>query len=148
MSRRKYRSPHSGSRLPRHEPAMTRTPAITLLLSALLLSACAVGPDYKAPETDAAQRFDNLDSGAFTPEATVTRFWTLFDDETLERLVADALAANHDLRIALTRVAEARALRGETRLDLAPTVTAGAGYADQRLADGHICCTPFVQRHH
>ena len=125
---------------------MTRTPAITLVLSTLLLAACAVGPDYKPPETDAAQRFDNLDSGAFTPEATVTQFWTLFDDETLERLVADALAANHDLRIALTRVAEARALRGETRLDLAPTVTAGAGYSDQRLADAQLSGTPFVPR--
>jgi outer membrane protein, multidrug efflux system len=125
---------------------MTRTPAITLLLSTFLLSACAVGPDYKPPEIDAAERFDNLDPGAFTPEVTVTQFWTLFDDETLERLVADALAANHDLRIALTRVAEARALRGETRLDLAPTVTAGAGYADQRLADAQLSGTPFVPR--
>src|SRR5688500_10115857 len=146
MSRRKYRNPHSGSRQPRHEPAMTRTPAITLLLSTFLLSACAVGPDYKPPEIDAAERFDNLDPGAFTPEVTVTQFWTLFDDETLERLVVDALAANHDLRIALTRVAEARALRGETRLDLAPTVTAGAGYADQRLADAQLSGTPFVPR--
>ena len=125
---------------------MTRTPAITLLLSSLLLAACAVGPDYKPPETDAAQRFDNLDPGAFTTEATVAQFWTLFEDETLERLVADALAANHDLRIALTRVAEARALRGETRLDLAPTVTASAGYADQRLADAQLSGTPFVPR--
>ena len=126
--------------------AMTRTPAITLLLSSLLLAACAVGPDYKPPETDAAQRFDNLEPGTFTTEATVAEFWTLFEDETLERLVADALAANHDLRIALTRVAEARALRGETRLDLAPTVTAGAGYSDQRLADAQLSGTPFVPR--
>ena len=125
---------------------MTRAPAITLLLSSLLLAACAVGPDYKPPETDAAQRFDNLDPEAFATEATVAQFWTLFEDETLEQLVADALAANHDLRIALSRVAEARALRGETRLDLAPTVTAGAGYADQRLADVQLNGTPFVPR--
>ena len=125
---------------------MTRIPAISLLLSSFLLAACAVGPDYKPPETDTAQRFDSLDPGTFTTEATVAQFWTLFEDETLERLVGDALAANHDLRIALTRVAEARALRGETRLDLAPTVTASAGYADQRLADAQLSGTPFVPR--
>ena len=125
---------------------MTRNPAIALLLSSFLLAACAVGPDYKPPETDTAQRFDNLEPEAFTTEATVAQFWTLFEDETLERLVGDALATNHDLRIALTRVAEARALRGETRLDLAPTVTASAGYADQRLADAQLSGTPFVPR--
>jgi outer membrane protein, multidrug efflux system len=125
---------------------MTRTPAIALLLSSVLLAACAVGPDYKPPETDTAQHFDNLDAGTFTTESTVAEFWALFEDQTLERLVADALAANHDLRIAVTRVAEARALRGETRLDLAPTVTASAGYADQRLADAQLSGTPFVPR--
>ena len=125
---------------------MTRISAISLSLFSLLLAACAVGPDYKPPETDTAQHFDNVDPGTFTTEATVAQFWTLFEDETLERLVGDALVTNHDLRIALTRVAEARALRGETRLDLAPTVTASAGYADQRLADAQLSGTPFVPR--
>ena len=52
---------------------------------------------------------------------------------TLDQLVTDALASNHDLRIALARFKEARAARGETRLDLLPQVTAGAGYTEQRL---------------
>lgn len=123
-----------------------RTRAAILLLSGLLLAACAVGPDYKPPETEAAERFDNLDPGTFSPDATVAQFWTLFEDQRLERLVDDALAANHDLRIALTRVAEARALRGETRLDLAPTVTAAAGHTEQRFADAQLSGTPFVPR--
>lgn len=125
---------------------MTRAPAIALLLSSFLLAACAVGPDYKPPETDAAERFDNLDSEAFSTETAVADFWTLFEDEALVRLVNDALASNHDLRIALTRIAEARALRGESRLDFAPTVTAGAGYSEQRLADAQLSGTPFVPR--
>lgn len=114
---------------------MTRAITVATVLGSLLLAACAVGPDYKPPEAEAAPRFDHLEAEAYSSEATVAQFWTQFEDETLERLVDDALAANHDLRIALTRVAEARALRGETRLDLAPTVTAGAGYTEQRLAD-------------
>lgn len=117
---------------------MTRTPAVALLLSSVLLAACAVGPDYQPPEAAVAERFDHADAGTFSSEAAVARFWTLFEDETLERLVDDALAENHDLRIALTRVAEARALRGESRLDLAPTVSASGGYSEQRLADAEL----------
>lgn len=123
---------------------MIRTPTLATILSGLLLAACAVGPDYKPPETAAAERFDNLDAEAFSTEATVAQFWTLFEDETLERLVSDALVANHDLRIALTRVAEARALRGESRLDLAPTITTSAGYTEQRLANAQL--VPGVPR--
>jgi multidrug efflux system outer membrane protein len=125
---------------------MNRLTRIGTFLSGLLLAACAVGPDYRPPETEAAQRFDNLEPEAYSAEAAVADFWTLFEDETLERLVDDALAANHDLRIALSRIVEARALRGETRLDLAPTVTAGAGYTDQRFADAELAGTPFVAR--
>jgi multidrug efflux system outer membrane protein len=119
---------------------------ILILIAATTLAACAVGPDYKPPETETAQRFDNLEPESYSAESTVAQFWTLFEDETLERLVDDALAANHDLRIALTSIAEARALRGETRLDLAPTVTAGAGYTEQRFADAQLSGTPFVPR--
>jgi outer membrane protein TolC len=110
---------------------MKNSRIIAPLLSGLLLAACAVGPDYRPPETKVPQRFEHLEPATYSDEAAVAAFWTQFQDETLERLVDDALAANHDLRIALTRVAEARALRGETRLDLAPTVTAGAGYTEQ-----------------
>jgi outer membrane protein, multidrug efflux system len=109
--------------------------SIVILFISAALAACVVGPDYKPPETRAAQRFDHLEPESYSAEGAVAQFWTLFEDPTLERLVDDALATNHDLRIALTRVTEARALRGETRLDIAPTVTAGAGYTEQRLAD-------------
>jgi multidrug efflux system outer membrane protein len=52
----------------------------------------------------------------------------------LTRLVDDALAANHDLRIALARYDRARALSRESGLDRFPTVTAGATAADQRAS--------------
>ncbi|MGH8241860.1 MAG: TolC family protein, partial [Steroidobacteraceae bacterium] len=79
---------------------MTHAVTIAAVLGSLLLAACAVGPDYKPPVTEAAPRFDHLEAEAYSSEATVAQFWTQFEDETLERLVDDALAANHDLRIA------------------------------------------------
>jgi multidrug efflux system outer membrane protein len=105
----------------------------TTLLTALL-SACAVGPNYVRPplKTDAA--FVNAKVGPYSEQYPIARFWTEFGDATLDQLVDDALLANYDLRIALAHVKEARALHRETRLDLAPTVTAGGTYTKERLS--------------
>ncbi len=59
------------------------------------------------------------------------QFWRQFDDDTLDQLVSDALTANHDLRIALGNLVEARGSRRESLYDLAPTVTAAGGYTKQ-----------------
>ncbi|MFP5307538.1 MAG: efflux transporter outer membrane subunit, partial [Gammaproteobacteria bacterium] len=48
----------------------------------------------------------------------------------LAALIEQALAANHDLRIALANLNEVRALLRESQLELAPIVTAGAGYSE------------------
>ena len=61
-------------------------------------------------------------------------FWQALQDTTLERLIAHALEANHDLRAVEARVREARATRINAALDLAPTITASGGYSRQRLA--------------
>lgn len=63
-----------------------------------------------------------------------TAFWQTLGDSTLQGLVTRALDANRDLRAVEARVHEARAIRGEARLDLAPAVTMSAGYSRQRLA--------------
>jgi multidrug efflux system outer membrane protein len=51
----------------------------------------------------------------------------------LNSLVESAVGTNTDLRIATANLREARALRRLANFDLAPTVTARAGYANQRL---------------
>ena len=104
-------------------------------LAPLLLTACAVGPNYVKPETKVGDRFASFDAAAFTQDQTVTRFWSLFGDDLLDSLVAEALAANHDLRIALARFTEARAARRQSRFDLFPTVTASGGYTKERFTE-------------
>jgi multidrug efflux system outer membrane protein len=61
-------------------------------------------------------------------------FWRRLEDPMLTRLVDDALAANHDLRVALAGYDRAHALLRESGLDRFPTVTAGATAADQRAS--------------
>ncbi|HTU66097.1 MAG TPA: efflux transporter outer membrane subunit [Steroidobacteraceae bacterium] len=111
-------------------------------LAAAILSACAVGPNYHAPETKAAAAFDNAEAATYSTDGVgtdaaqtnVAEFWTGFHDATLDTLVNDALVANHDLRIAITRVREARALRRDSAFDLGPSIDAGGGYTKTRTA--------------
>jgi len=106
---------------------------IVLLAVAAALSGCAVGPNYVKPATAVGQEFVGARDGAYTTEEAQAQFWTQFNDATLNRLVEDALLSNHDLRIALGHLVEARALRREARFDLAPTVTASGGYTKERF---------------
>jgi multidrug efflux system outer membrane protein len=105
----------------------------TLALTALL-AACAVGPDYREPEMKVPAQFAGADATRYSAdESGLAAFWTVFDDPVLSRLVQESLLANHELRIALSRLNEARALRGAARLDLGPAITTSAGYTDQRV---------------
>ena len=109
------------------------------------LSGCAVGPNYHRPTTPVAGEFPTTAGAPTTAQAapaagaiyshapTQTEFWKQFDDPVLNGMVSDSLAANYALRIALGRLVQARALRNESLFDLAPTVTASAGYQRQRV---------------
>lgn len=107
-------------------------------IAASLLAGCAVGPDYVRPDVPAPERFARAGEAA-SPAAAPTpapdaEFWRSFEDPLLDRLVADALRANHDLRVALARYDRANAgLRG-ARFDYLPTITAGAEASDSRLS--------------
>ena len=103
-----------------------------LLLTSAILAACAVGPNYREPEVPAPQEFIGAENVKFTTAEVERDFWKSFNDPLLDQLVEQALDSNHDIRIAMTRLREARALRGEARLDLAPTVTASGGYTESR----------------
>jgi outer membrane protein, multidrug efflux system len=106
---------------------------LAILFGSLWLASCAVGPSYRTPSVPTAQKFESIGQ-TYAESDAVAQFWTEFADPTLNQLIADALLANHDLRIALARFTEARAARGESIFDLAPTITASGGYTEQKLA--------------
>jgi outer membrane protein, multidrug efflux system len=104
------------------------------LFVAVTLAGCAVGPNYKKPETPVAQTFGAAEPAVYSPEQAQVQFWKQFGDETLDKLVDESLNANHDLRIAVGRLAEARAARHQSLYDLGPTVTATAGHTTQQTS--------------
>jgi multidrug efflux system outer membrane protein len=101
--------------------AMIR-PIFAILLVATL-SGCVVGPNYHPPQTPpsaAAPFIGAPQSGKVSTEAPDDRWWRLYDDPVLDRLVADALAANTDIRVAVARLEKARAQLRGARADLLP----------------------------
>jgi outer membrane protein, multidrug efflux system len=99
----------------------------TLLCFGVLLSACAAGPDYRAPEPAPAP-LAQAGSPDFTAGAFEARWWAQFGDPLLDELVAAALAANRELHVAVARVRQARALAGDAGAGRWPAVDAGAAW--------------------
>lgn len=105
------------------------------LVSMLLLAGCAVGPDYVRPDVAVPERFAQAAPVAPVPQpAAEVAFWRGFGDPVLTQLVEDALASNHDLRIALASYDRANALLRGARFDRYPTITAGATASTARAS--------------
>ncbi|HEX4023104.1 MAG TPA: efflux transporter outer membrane subunit [Steroidobacteraceae bacterium] len=107
--------------------------AASLLVLASSLTACAVGPNYERPHTEVAPVFADAGASLYSSQQAQAQFWKQFGDAALDSLVADALLANEDLRIAVGNLAQARALRRQSVYDLAPTVTAAGGHQTQQI---------------
>ena len=93
------------------------------------LAACAVGPDYRAPNPGLDANFVGAGAASVdgaVPGADVAAFWRGFNDAVLTQLVERALAANGDVRIAQARLRESRALLQGARAELLPEVGAAA----------------------
>jgi len=90
----------------------------------MLLSGCAMGPDYERPEIDTPvsyiQPIEEGESFANMP------WWDLLPDPQLQALIRIALEENKDLGIAVARIEEFRAVLGVTRADQFPSVDLNA----------------------
>lgn len=87
-------------------------------LAALVAAGCTVGPDYQRPAADIPETLGVPQSAT----AAAADWWKLFQDPVLDRLEAEALASNRDLRIAAERIEQSRAQVGITRSDMWPDV--------------------------
>jgi len=107
--------------------------------AALALSACAAGPDYVAPLPPATASGPFLSTSAAVSDAQPEgNWWQLYRDPVLDRLVADALAANTDIRVAVARLARTRASLREVRSDRLPNVGVGASATYGRAAESQV----------
>lgn len=114
---------------------------VFLLTGVCLLGGCLAPPYDRTPgDVPASYRFQPL-KGEPQPELASLAdlaWWEMFDDPALQGLIAAALAQNYDVRLALARVADARALAGVSRSFLMPQVGGVARYQRQRVSRSSV----------
>ncbi|HEY6641459.1 efflux transporter outer membrane subunit [Povalibacter sp.] len=95
------------------------------------LTACAVGPDYRAPDMAVPDEWHSQpQTGVRTDNVEaplLASWWTVLDDPTLNQLIDQALAENRTVKQAQARVVEARARRAISGASFWPAVGASAG---------------------
>jgi outer membrane protein, multidrug efflux system len=102
----------------------------------VLLSGCAVGPNYERPKVDVPTQFRAADSGARQASVADLPWWEVFKDPELTHLVQTALANNYDLRIAVTRVEQSRQIAAQARAQYFPFLnySIGSSYGKNEFA--------------
>jgi multidrug efflux system outer membrane protein len=119
-------------------PRPTRRACLSLGLAAsvaVLSAGCLLGPNYRRPPVPVPPAYRGAPPAPPAPPALslgAARWWTLFRDPVLQRLIRTALAHNDNLRIAATRVTEAQAALGITRGAELPAVGASGSLFYQR----------------
>jgi multidrug efflux system outer membrane protein len=106
-----------------------------LLVTALavsFLSACELAPTYKTPTIAAPSTFK--ESAGWMParpadSAPRGEWWRIFNDDDLNRIEEQVTDMNQNLKEAVARFDEARALAKGARADFYPTVDAAGGAA-------------------
>jgi NodT family efflux transporter outer membrane factor (OMF) lipoprotein len=104
-----------------------------LLLPLTLVSACTVGPDYKAPPSVlsgsvASGTFVRAQDPALTPAPGLARWWEGLESAPLNELEQQALDHNLDLEIAQGRIREVMAQLSARQAAGKPSLSANAVY--------------------
>ncbi len=99
-----------------------KLPLVAGVLCLLWVAGCAVGPNYKTPDPRAPAAFRGEESST-TNSLGDLPWWQLFQDPDLQALIQTALTNNYDLRVAVARVEESRALLAQSRSQFYPQVS-------------------------
>jgi NodT family efflux transporter outer membrane factor (OMF) lipoprotein len=92
--------------------------------AALLLAACAVGPDYKAPDLKLTEGFHAAPVSAPAQPLPLKTWWTAFGDPELDRVVERVRGQNLELAEAAARVGQSRAEAKAAGAALLPSFSA------------------------
>ena len=110
-----------------------------LSLGALLLAACTVGPDYQRPSATLATEIANIDTFQAAPEHwgtwhpaqpgeidTHTRWWSYFNDDTLDTLMVKVNVSNQSIVAAEAGYRQAQAAIRAARSSYFPQISGQA----------------------
>lgn len=110
---------------------MTRLLSVALVS---LLAACAMGPNYQRPAVPTPASFRGQAAAPDAKSLADLAWWDLYRDPVLEKLIRTALQQNYDVKIALARVEEFRAVAGISGLGSIPQVSASTSTSRSRVS--------------
>mgnify|MGYP001009328687 FL=1 len=108
------------------------------------LGGCAAPtPPLTLPAAPVAPAFPNAASSPQSglKAASATGWQEYFPDPSLRQVIGQALANNRDLRVAVLNIEAARAVLGQRRADLWPTLNAGASAVRGTGSNGNVAGT-------
>lgn len=113
--------------------------SLALTVVAAMLAGCTVGPNYHRPTVDVPASYRNAAPASSAAQATPAaslgsqKWWDVFQDAELQKLIRAALAQNYDVRIAASRILQAQAQVGVTRSQEFPQINGVAGAIGQKI---------------
>lgn len=84
----------------------------------VVLAGCAVGPKYSRPETKKPEAY--VQATTKSDSITNMKWWDVYQDSALHALIQIAIDSNLDLRTAIARVDEAKAILGYNKANMGP----------------------------
>jgi len=109
-------------------------------LAFIILTACAVGPDYKKPPIAIPTSFTESTKQwkQATPQDEQDRgtWWKIFHDNTLDALENQLNQCNQNIAVAFAQYQQARAIVDESRASFFPIVTGTMDITRQRTGSG------------
>ncbi len=126
---------------------MTRklTLPFVVLTGAMMLSGCQIAPKFFKPAAPVPASYPTGDSASIKPVAD-TSWNDFFQNPDLREAIGTALNNNRDLKTAILRIEEARALYNIQRADQLPTINAtGALTTSRQLLAGTMRETTVYQ---
>ena len=112
---------------------------LMISLWTFMLGGCALGPDYERPPVAQPDSF-RMQQGASLEEVSVADlgWWELFQDKNLQTLIRKALVENKDVRIAVSRVRQARAQLAITGADQFPKIDGNASLQRNQVSQAVV----------
>ncbi len=105
-----------------------------ILLLLFFITACSVGPEYEPQRIKVPKDWGIISEKGIREkkEFEIGRWWEKLKDPVLSKLIDSAIKGNLDLKVALSRLREARALRLIEKSKLFPWIDSSAAYTRKR----------------
>jgi NodT family efflux transporter outer membrane factor (OMF) lipoprotein len=111
--------------------------SFAVFLAVSVLVGCSLGPNYKRPTAPTVANWELADpwrEGAPKDAIPKGEWWSVFHDDDLNALEAQALTANQTLKISLARLEQARATAAIQVATIFPTLSTSPSVQRQRLS--------------